>query len=103
MNKDVLSQHQSIFSNTLTIQILQVSYNTNLSTGPPRPPRQAGRVSSLLLLVSGSRKRVKRNKGESGDVIKSRGSVLLSTAAKLRVVAERDLRERRHGRELRNV
>lgn len=65
-------------------------HNTNLSTGPPRPPRRAGRVSwLLLLLVSGSRNRV--NKNESDDVSKSRGSVLLSTAAKLRVVAERDL------------
>lgn len=65
-------------------------HNTNLSTGPPRPPRPAGKVS-WLLLVSGSRERVNENKGESDDVIKSRGSVLLSTAAKLRVVAERDL------------
>lgn len=46
---------------------------------------------SWLLLVSGSRERVNKNRGESDDVIKSSGSVLLSTAAKLRVVAERDL------------
>ena len=32
-----------------------------------------------------------KNKVESDDVIKSRGPVLLSTAAKLSVVAERDL------------
>ena len=64
-------------------------HNTNLSTGPPRPPRRAGRVS-WLLLVSGSRELVNKN-DESGDVRKSSGSVLLSTAAKLRVVAERDL------------
>lgn len=35
-----------------------------------------------------------KNKGESGDVSKSRGSVLLSTAAKLKGVAERDLRKK---------
>lgn len=64
--------------------------NTNLSTGPPRPPRPAGR-DSWLLLVRGGRERVNKNKGKSDDVSKSRGSVLLSTAAKLRVVAERDL------------
>lgn len=64
-------------------------HNTNLSTGPPRPPRPAGRVSSLLL-DSVSRERVNKNKGGSVDV-KSRGSIPLSTAAKLRVVAERDL------------
>lgn len=59
-----------------------------LSTGPPRPPRPAG---SYLLLVSGSRERVNKNKGVSVDVRKRRSSVLLSVAAKLRVVAERDL------------
>lgn len=65
-------------------------HTTNLSTGPPRPPRPAGRVS-WLLLVSGSRERVNTNKRESADVRKSSGSVLLSMAAKLRVVAGRDL------------
>lgn len=63
-----------------------------LSTGPPRPPRRAGR-ESWLLLVSGIRERVNKNKVGSDNVSKSksRGLVLLSTAAKLRVVAERDL------------
>lgn len=64
--------------------------HTDLSTGPPRPPRPAERVSSLLL-VSGSRERVNKNKRVSANVKKSSGSVLLSVAAKLRVVAERDL------------
>lgn len=40
---------------------------------------------SWLLLVSGSREKLYKNKGES------RGPVMLSTAAKLRVVAGRDL------------
>lgn len=66
--------------------------DTDLSTEPPRPLRPAGRASwLLLLLVSGIRERGYKNKGESDDVSKSRGLVLLSTAAKLRVVAERDL------------
>lgn len=42
-------------------------------------------------MVSGSRERVNRYKGESDDVSKSSGSIVLSTAAKLRVIAERDL------------
>lgn len=49
---------------------------------------------SWLLLVSGSRKRVNKDRGVSADDRKSSGSVLLSTAAKLRVVAERDLCEK---------
>lgn len=49
---------------------------------------------SWLLLVSGSRKRVNKDK-VSADNRKSSGSVLLSTAAKLRVVAERDLCEKK--------
>lgn len=49
---------------------------------------------SWLLLVRGSRKRVNKDK-VSADDRKSSGSVLLSTAAKLRVVAERDLCEKK--------
>lgn len=67
---------------------LSCVHATNLSTGPPRPPMPA---VSYLLLVSGSRERVNKNKGLSVDVRKWRSSVLLSVAAKLRVVAERDL------------
>lgn len=70
---------------------------TNRSTGPPRPPRLAGRVS-WLLLVSGSLETV-YDKDKSDD-IKSSGSVVLSTAAKLRVVAERDLGRKQRCRSL---
>lgn len=59
-------------------------HNTHLSTGPPRPPGLAGR-GSWLLLVSGSREKVYKNKGEL------RGPGMLSAAAKLKVVAGRDL------------
>lgn len=83
----------SVFSNVCSGALETRHHNTNLSTGPPRPPMPAGRVS-WLLLVSGSRERVNKNKGDSDDVSKSRGSVLLSTAAKLRVVVERDLGKR---------
>lgn len=48
---------------------------------------------SWLLLVSDSREKGSKNKRESADVKKSNSSVLLSVAAKLRVVAERDLRK----------
>lgn len=72
---------------TRSIFTLSCVPSTNLSTGPPRPPRPAG---SYLLLVSGNRERVNKDKGVSFDVRK-RSSVLLSVAAKLRVVAERDL------------
>lgn len=76
------------FYETRSIVPLSCVHSTNLSTGPPRPPRPAG---SYLLLVSGSRERANKNKGVSVDVRKRRSSVLLSVAAKLRVVAERDL------------
>lgn len=68
-------------------------HSTDLSTGPPRPPRPA---ESYLVLVSGSRERVNKHKGVSVDVRKWRSSVLLSVAAKLRVVAERDLGKKTH-------
>lgn len=61
-------------------------YSTNLSTGPPRPPRPL----SYLLLVSGNQEGANNNKRVSLGVRKW-SSVLLSVAAKLRVVAERDL------------
>lgn len=67
-------------------------HTTYLSTGPPRPRTPAGQVS-WLLLVSDSREKGSKNKRESADVKKSNSSVLLSVAAKLRVVAERDLRK----------
>lgn len=77
------------FCTTCSILLtLSCVHATNLSTGPPRPPMPA---VSYLLLVSGSRERVNKNKGLSVDVRKWRSSVLLSVAAKLRVVAERDL------------
>lgn len=76
------------FLSTVCVYSDAVGTSTNLSTGPPRPPAPAGTVS-WLLLVSGRGERVNTHKGES----ESRGSVLLSTAAKLRVVAERDLRK----------
>lgn len=78
------------FYESCSIFTLPCVHSTNLSTGPPRPPRPAG---SYLLLVSGSRERVNKNKGVSVDVRKRRSSVLLSVAAKLRVVAERDLQK----------
>ncbi len=49
---------------------------------------------SWLLLVSGSRERVNTNKSGFDDIKKSSGLILLSTAAKLRVLAERDLCEK---------
>lgn len=52
---------------------------------------------SWLLLVSGSRERVNIT-NESGDRKKSSESVVLSTAAKLRVVAERDLYMKKQNR-----
>lgn len=76
------------FYTTCSIFALSCVHSTNLSTGPPRPPRPA---VSYLVLVSGSQERVNKNKGVSVDVRKRRSSVLLSVAAKLRVVAERDL------------
>lgn len=71
------------------LNILAVPYvhSTNLSTGPPRPPRPP----SYFLLFSGSQIGVNKDKGVSVDVKKRRRSVLLTVAAKLRVVAERDL------------
>lgn len=73
-----------------TSYVLSYMYSTNLSTGPPRPPRPL----SCLLLVSGSQEGVYKNKRVSLGVRKRRSSILLSVAAKLRVVAERDLRKR---------
>lgn len=78
----------SLSATILSTVALSFVYSTDLSTGPPRPPRPA---VSYLLLVTGSRERVSKNKGVSVDVRKRRGSVLLSVAAKLREVAERDL------------
>lgn len=75
------------FYTTCSIFALLRVHSTHLSTGPPRPPRPA--VSSRLL-VSGNRERVNKNR-VSVDVRKRTSSVLLSVAAKLRVVAERDL------------
>lgn len=57
---------------------------THLSTGPPRPPTRA---SWLRRAVSD-----KAGTTECGDLRKSRRSGLLSTAAKLRGIAKRDLR-----------
>lgn len=65
--------------------------SANLSTGPPRPPMPAGRVS-WLLLVSVSRKSDNRVQRDPVGV-----SALLSMAAKLSVVAGRDLHERSKG------
>lgn len=76
------------FYTTCRTWALSYVYSTNLSTGPPRPPRPL----SCLLLVSGSQEGVNKNKRVSLGVRKWRSSVLLSVAAKLRVVAERDLR-----------
>lgn len=45
------------------------------------------------MLVSGNREKVNKNKPKSTDVRRSSASVLLSVAAKLRVVAGRDLKE----------
>lgn len=73
-----------------TTWALSYMYSTNLSTGPPRPPRPR----SCRLLISGSQEGVNKNKRVSLGARKW-SSVLLSVAAKLRVVAERDLRNRK--------
>lgn len=86
-NEGPVDSNELIRYAVLNILALSYVHSTNLSTGPPRPPRPP----SYFLLFSGSQVRVNKNKGVSADVKKRRSSVLLSVAAKLRVVAERDL------------
>lgn len=96
VDKSFLSEHRVLYiklTNGFYFPLTLPSsgqHTAYLSTGPPRPRAPAGQVS-WLLLVSDSREKGSKNKRESADVNKSNSSVLLSVAAKLRVVAERDL------------
>lgn len=95
-----LDVHHKLTSHQIECRMLystvrvSVPPSANLSTGPPRPPMPAGRVS-WLLLVSVSRKSDNKVKRDPVGV-----SALLSMAAKLRVVAGRDLRERSKGNKI---